>query len=78
MFGAKGGPVTHFDHSPAVDRLINGGPPPESWGGPARPLPPRPLPRHLAQPKPRRSDIGNVTRLRRYRAALSRIVGRAA
>ena len=70
-------PNGDWDHRPAVDRLIDGGsPPPESWGGPPRPLPPRPTPRHLLDPAPRRrwgADLATVTRRRRWLAAIARI-----
>jgi hypothetical protein len=78
--------VTDHDFGPAVARLIDGGsPPPESWGGPPRPLPPRPVPRHLraAAPTPRqraataRADQRATTRRRRVLDALARIGGAA-
>jgi len=69
--------VTLYDHRPAVERPIDGGPPPHSWGGPPRPLPPRPLPRHLTTPAPARrwgTDLATVARNRRVRPALGRVV----
>lgn len=69
--------MTLYDHRPAVDRLLDGGPPPATWGGPPRPLPPRPLPRHITNPAPPRrwgTDLATVTRNRRVRPALGRIV----
>ena len=69
--------MTLYDHRPAVERPIDGGPPPHSWGGPPRPLPPRPLPRHLTNPAPARrwgTDLVTVARNRRVRPALGRIV----
>lgn len=69
--------MTDFDHGPAVDRLIDGGPPHPSWGGPPRPVPPPALPRHLAGPVHRTprptGDRAAVTRRRRTLAALTRI-----
>ncbi len=68
--------MTLYDHRPAIDRLIDGGPPPASWGGPPRALPPRPLPRHLTNPAPPRRwgrDLRTITRLTRARRALARI-----
>lgn len=73
--------MTDHDFGPAVDRLIDGGPPPESWGGPPRPIPPRPLPRHLCNPAPRRrwgADRATTSRRRRYLRVLDRIVRKAA
>ena len=65
-----------FDFGPAVDDLyrIHDGHPPLRH---ARPIPPRPLPRHLTDPAPRRrwgTDLRSVTRNRRVRPALGRIV----
>ena len=64
------------DFSAAVDDLlrIHDGQPPQR---PPRPIPPRPLPRHLTDPAPRRrwgTDLRSVTRNRRVRPALGRIV----
>ena len=38
--------MTDHDFGPAVERLL--GPPPESWGGPPRTVPPRTVARHHA------------------------------
>ncbi len=69
--------MTFYDHSASFERLLDGGPPPHSWGGPARPLPPRPMPRHLTNPAPARrwgTDLATVNRHRRVRPALGRVV----
>lgn len=65
-----------WDYRPAVDDLlrIHDGQAPLRH---ARPVPPRPLPRHLADPSPRRrwgTDLATVTRNRQVRPALGRIV----
>ena len=71
-------PNGDWDYGPAVDRLINGGPPPAP-----RPLPPRPLPAHLRPAttitaRQARHDHATVTRLARARTALARITRRTA
>lgn len=77
-------PNGDWDYRPAVDRLIDGGsPPPESWGGPPRPLPPRPTPRHLqAPPRPtgrqHRADVRAIARTRRVRRVLALVTRRTA
>ena len=65
-----------WDYRPAVDDLLRAhdGQAPTR---PPRPIPPRPLPRHLTNPDPYRrwsNDLDSVTRNRRVRPALGRIV----
>lgn len=66
----------HWDFSDAVDDLLRAhdGQPPLR---PPRPIPPRPLSRHLTNPAPARrwhTDLTTVTRHRKVRPALARIV----
>lgn len=71
-------PDGQWDYRPAVDDLvrIHDGLPPLH---PHRALPPRPLPRHLCDPAPRRpSDLPAVRRIARARQALARITRRTA
>lgn len=72
------------DFSAAVESLVaihtgNPGRPPLHFPAPVQPrvIPARPLPRHLTNPTPRRrwgTDLATVTRNRRVRPALGRIV----